>query len=58
MYLDRVLAAFDPAVANVQLGHRGLEVRALALAAQPRTMVKHVPSALEAQFHVDEFGGH
>ena len=58
MDLDRVLAAFHPAIADVQLGHRGLEVRALALVAQPRTTVEHVPGALDAHFHVDDFSGH
>src|SRR5438094_502237 len=51
--LDRVLAAFDPAVADVELGHRGLQVNALAVAAQPRAIVEHVPGALDPQLHVD-----
>src|SRR5437667_4689366 len=56
--LDRVLAAFHPAVADVQLGHRGLQIQALAVAAQPREMVKHVSATLDAQLHIDDFAGY
>src|SRR5438034_1875551 len=56
--LDRVLAAFHPAVADVQLGHRGLQIHALAVAAQPCAMVKHVSATLDAQLDVDNFAGY
>src|SRR4030095_9297968 len=50
--LDRVLAALHPAIADVQLGHRGLQINRLAVTGRPRAMVEHVPGAFDAQFHV------
>src|ERR1041385_8039822 len=50
MDLDCVLTAFHPAIGDVQLGHRGLHVDGLTMAAQPSVMVKHVPRTFDSQF--------
>src|SRR5438034_2020171 len=47
--LDRVLAGFHPGVADVEFGHRGLQIYALAVAARPRVVLKHVSATLYAQ---------
>ena len=54
VYLNRVLAAIHSAIADVQLGHRGLEVNCLAMTGRPGAMVEHVPGAFDTQFRVDD----
>ena len=56
--LDCVLTAFHPAIGDVQLGHRGLQVHGLTVATQPPVMVEHVPRALDTHFHVHDFARH